>query len=101
MHQCPKCNSDDVHRSRSKTRVEAWRRQITGKRPARCRACGWRGWGVDPGPKFSDEETNLSTRAMAPDPPNLRDSALAPDEQRASVNIEQLDALNTLFAKRE
>src|SRR5438067_76218 len=47
MRKCPKCKSLDVHQSRAKTRWEAWRKRITGRRPYRCRACRWRGWGPD------------------------------------------------------
>jgi hypothetical protein len=94
MHQCPKCNSDELHRSRPKTKWEAWRKQVTGKRPYRCHKCGHRWWAVDLGPRFGDEEVELATRAMAPEPPNLKGTALMRDEAQASVSLEELD--NTL-----
>lgn len=39
---------------------------MTGKRPYRCDACAWRGWGVDLGPKFGDHDVEIATRALAP-----------------------------------
>ena len=101
MEQCPKCQSDKVHRSRTKSRWERWRKEVTAKRPYRCPECGWRGWGVDLGPKLGDEETALAARAMAPDPPNLKGTALARGEQPASVNLEQLDTFDDPVNKRK
>ncbi len=46
MHKCPKCGSPRVHRSRSRGLVEQLRKTVSSKRPHRCHACGWRGWGV-------------------------------------------------------
>jgi len=45
MQQCPKCQSNDIRRSRSRGSWEIWRKQVTSKRPHRCNVCGWRGWG--------------------------------------------------------
>ena len=44
---CPTCHSS-THRSRSRSWVERVRRQVTGRAPFRCSACGWRGWRVEP-----------------------------------------------------
>jgi hypothetical protein len=93
MEHCPKCKSVEIHRSRAKTRFEEWRKYVTGKRPYRCHACGWRGWAPDLGPRFGDEEVELATRAMAPEPPNLKGTALMRDEAQASVSLEDLDTL--------
>ena len=46
MVNCPKCGSPRIHRSHSRTVVEKLRRTLTGQRPHRCEACGWRGWGT-------------------------------------------------------
>ncbi len=101
MHQCPKCESADIHRSRAKTRFESWRKDVTGKRPYRCHACGWRGWGVDFGPKFGDVERDLAERAVAPEPPNLTSAGLARDEETpAALNLDRLDVLEAIGDKR-
>jgi predicted RNA-binding Zn-ribbon protein involved in translation (DUF1610 family) len=47
MDICPACGSDRVFRSRTRTALERYRRQLTRKRPYRCHACDWRGWGAD------------------------------------------------------
>jgi len=101
MTQCPKCKSEDIHRSRSHSRIEEWRKQITGKRAYRCRGCGWRGWGVDLGQKFGDEAADLAARVMAPGPPNLKGTALARGEQPAGVDLEQLDTFDDPVNKRK
>jgi hypothetical protein len=67
MQQCPKCHSNRVNRSRSKTFLERLRRQFTMKRLFRCEACGWRGWGVE-------TEANADRRDQVPSelpPPDL------------------------------
>jgi predicted RNA-binding Zn-ribbon protein involved in translation (DUF1610 family) len=95
MQKCPKCGSEEVHRSRAKTRWETWRKEITGKRPYRCHKCGWRGWGVDTGPRFNDLEKEIAERALAPDPPNLKGTLLMRDEtRRDNVNLQQLDRIH-------
>jgi hypothetical protein len=43
---CPACQAS-THRSRARSWVERVRRQLTGRAPFRCSACGWRGWRVD------------------------------------------------------
>ena len=43
-YTCPHCNSQRVHRSHARSRVEEWRKTISGKRPYRCFECNWRGW---------------------------------------------------------
>lgn len=97
MHQCPKCNSDDIHRSRAKSKWEAWRKEITGKRPYRCHACGWRGWGADMGPKFGDRERELAERALAPEPPNLKGTGLARGEHEPNaLDLNRLDVLQSI-----
>jgi len=100
MDSCPKCQSRDVHRSRARTTWEHWRKDLTGKRPFRCRACQWRGWGIDPGPTFSAEEIECAARAIAPEPPNLKGTALANVRSFAStVDLDALDAVIP-FAKK-
>ncbi len=47
MQQCPKCQSNRIHRSRTRTFVERLRRQFSARRLFRCEACGWRGWGIE------------------------------------------------------
>ena len=92
MHQCPKCHATDLRHSRTRSKWEAWRRQITGKRLFRCAACRWRGWGIDDGPTFGDAEREAAERALAPAAPNLRGTLLAPEPKRpAEVNLKALD----------
>jgi hypothetical protein len=91
MHACPTCQSRNIQRSRSRSRWEAWRKEITGKRLFRCRSCGWRGWragGVDAGP-FPVAE--LSGRNDAPEPPNLKETALARTDLSPSLDMTCLD----------
>lgn len=85
--QCPKCKSPSGHRSRSRSRWEQWRKEITGKRPYRCTGCGARWWARDEGPQFSDAERDLAERALAPDPPNLAGTMLA----RGKPQIREVD----------
>jgi hypothetical protein len=42
---CPKCGSPRVHRSRTRTIWERFRKNLTHDRIHRCHGCGWRGWG--------------------------------------------------------
>src|SRR5476649_2004052 len=93
MYQCPKCKSDRIHLSRSRSTWEQWRKQITGKRPYRCPDCSWRGWAPDSGPHFSADQIESSSRAIAPDPPNLKETALAPEQRRAQeIDLADLDS---------
>jgi hypothetical protein len=101
MHRCPKCKGGDIHRSRAKSTWEGWRKKLTGKRPFRCMACGWRGWAVDVGPTFSDAERKAAERAIAPEPPNLQASFLAREPERSpDVNLQALDVLETVETKK-
>lgn len=91
--QCPQCKSESAHRSRSRSRWERWRKEITGKRPYRCPDCGWRGWAPDEGPQFSDVERAVAERALAPEPPNLAGTALARDNNPPrEIDLDSLDA---------
>lgn len=93
MEQCPKCKSDDVHRSRAKSRWESWRKGITNRRPYRCRACGWRGWVF---------EREAAERATAPELPNLQGTTLARDESNSSeINLKALDVIEMLDDRRK
>ena len=71
-----------------------WRKRFSSGRFYRCYACGWRGLGPETGPTFTVEETESATRAVAPDPVNLRDVAL--DEPRPErppgISLEALDS---------
>jgi hypothetical protein len=100
MQQCPSCQSDRIHYSRTKGVWESWRKQITGKRPHRCRQCGWRGWAADSGPHFTRDEIDNASRAVAPDPPNLKETMLAREDRvPASVDLHDIDA--TMARDRE
>ena len=100
MQSCPKCQSKNIHRSRAKSRWEQWRTSLTGKRPFRCGMCKWRGWGVDPGPTFTEAEIERATRAIAPEPPNLKGTALAPTRSVApAIDLHALDEANAADEK--
>jgi hypothetical protein len=92
MHHCPRCTSEGVHHSRTRSKWESWRKAITGKRPYRCRDCRWRGWACDSGPQFSCDEIAFATGAVAadhPDPPNLKNTEFA--RARRGVDLTVLD----------
>jgi len=91
MTVCPKCGSGNVHRSRSRSRWETWRKEITGKRMFRCHDCSWRGWGADEAPTAADVEREAAARGDAPEPPNLKDTGLARNDQREPIDIKRLD----------
>jgi glycosyltransferase involved in cell wall biosynthesis len=44
IQTCPSCASSSAHRSRSRSRAERVRRDLTSDRLYRCHSCGWRGW---------------------------------------------------------
>src|ERR1041384_5068805 len=87
---CPKCSADSVHRSRTRSRWERWRKEITGKRPYRCTVCGWRGWAREQGPQVADAQ-RAAERALAPEPPNLAGTVLARDTSPHNVDHAKLD----------
>ena len=91
MHKCLKCKSDKIERSRSRSKWEAWRKDITGKRLFRCQTCGWRGWGYDEGPKFDPQDVRSANAALAPEPPNLKDTLLSRRDRRSDVDVSKLD----------
>ena len=99
MHQCPKCESGEIHRSHAKSTWESWRKAVTRKRPYRCRACGWRGWCVDLGPKFRDDAVELASRALTPEPPHPKGTPLAAGERTLEIKVEELDVLERIVAK--
>jgi predicted RNA-binding Zn-ribbon protein involved in translation (DUF1610 family) len=80
MDTCPVCGSHRVFRSRTRTRFERLRRELTSKRPYRCHACSWRGWAPEGLLVTADGEV----ADVPPAPPDLHaiDSALskAPEE---------------------
>lgn len=89
MPHCPKCHSTSLRRSPTRNRWERWRKEITGKRPYRCRACQWRGWkriGI-----VEDELLSAQARAEAPDPPNLKGTFLARPDPRLQLDLKELD----------
>ena len=98
MSHCPKCNSKGLCLSHTRSRWERLRRDITGKRPHRCRACQWRGWKR---PNLVDEERISTLRTNVPDPPNLRGTALArPNSDTQKINLKDLDRFH-VFQKEQ
>ena len=87
MSHCPKCNSKDVRRSRTQSRWERWRKEITGKRLYRCRSCNWRGWMV----VDLAESHRATSRSTAPDTPNLPGTVPARPEPVRQIDLTELD----------
>ena len=79
------------------------RKEITSKRPYRCTSCGWRGWGEESGPRFSDAEIEIAESVLASEPPDLKASNLARSERRRQedVDLGALDVLGPINNKRE
>ena len=93
MSHCPNCKSDNIRRSRTRSRWERWRKEITGKRPYRCRECNWRGWlPIGLGDTL---DARAQSRRDAADPPNLRGTALARGNPRLSFDVKRLDEFHT------
>lgn len=97
MSRCPKCDSEDIRRSRTKTRWERWRKDITGKRPYRCMACRWRGWMLV---RVGESHDRSQTQSTAPDPPNLRGTLLARPAPR-QLDPKELDRFRSAPGKDE
>jgi hypothetical protein len=84
----------NLRRSPTRSRWERWRKEITGKRPYRCRMCRWRGWkpiGIGEADLGSSEG-----RPAPPDPPNLKGTLLARGTQRLAVDVKELDRFHSL-----
>jgi len=64
MQQCPKCQSDSIHRSQTQYWWESLRKTATTLRPHRCQRCGWRGWGEESLPKVDANRVRLSEWAI-------------------------------------
>jgi len=90
---CPDCNSTNLRRSATRNRWERWRKEITGKRPYRCRACRWRGW--KPAGIVDSVRQSTDVRPAAPDPPNLKGTLLARPDPRLSLDLKELDRFHT------
>ena len=92
MSHCPNCKSDDIRRSRTQTRWERWRKEITGKRPYRCRGCNWRWWlPIEVGDAL-DQDTRA--RRHVADPPNLSGTIFARPDPHRQFDITTLDAFD-------
>ena len=91
MQTCPKCKSEDIHRSHTKSKWESWRKRITGKRPYRCHACGWRGWGIDFGARFGDHNAQLLTDRDALDVQSVSEPLARTDTQLSEGELSRLD----------
>ncbi len=93
MPHCPKCNSSNLRRSRTRTRWERWRKEITGKRLYRCRECQWRGW---KSPRLMDfDATSSQDRSAIPEPPNLGGTLLARPERPGRIEPKELDRFHS------
>ena len=88
MPHCPNCHSTNLRRSATRNRWERWRKEITGKRPYRCRACQWRGWKSS---AIDERDSSASDASGAPDPPNLKGATLARIDSRTELDLKELD----------
>jgi hypothetical protein len=88
MTSCPKCGSTDLIRSRTKNRWEIWRKEVTSKRPFRCRRCSWRGWALAHGTLAPDP---TSARARAPESPALKETPFVRKDKRKAPDLRTLD----------
>lgn len=101
MTHCPKCKSSSIRKSPTRNRWERWRKEITSKRPYRCKACQWRGWmpiglGEDIDQAAGQSRSNKPTGTVAaPDPPNLRGTLLARPNPRLQFDVKTLDSFHT------
>ena len=93
MSHCPNCQSDDIRRSRTRTRWERWRKEITGKRPYRCRGCNWRGWlPIEVGDAL---DSHARSKRYLADPPNLGGTIFARPDPHRQFDITTLDSFDT------
>lgn len=46
QRRCPSCDASRVHRTVCRSFKERALKRLTQQRLFRCRACGWRGWGM-------------------------------------------------------
>jgi UDP-GlcNAc:undecaprenyl-phosphate GlcNAc-1-phosphate transferase len=73
---CTQCGSSRLHRSRSRTRLEKWWKQVTSKRLHQCPSCHWRGWRL---PEMQpSSERSLAVGVPAPPDLSALDAALEP-----------------------
>ncbi len=77
MQNCPRCRSNRIHRSRTRTFLERLRRQFSTRRLFRCEACGWRGWGVE-------------TESSAEHQEQIRNDLPQPDLGELDATLEEL-----------
>ena len=95
---CPECKSKSLRRSRTRNRWERWRKQITDKRPYRCRSCQWRGWLPA---SIADIQDELGNRPAAADPPNLRGTMLARLDPHQTLDVKELDRFHGTVEKEQ
>jgi hypothetical protein len=82
---CPSCKSERVYPSRLRNIYERLRHALTGRRPFRCHACGWRRW--------------RDVLVRADDQRPARPDDLRTGAHPAPVNPSELDTLDPLKVK--
>jgi hypothetical protein len=65
---------------------------VSRKRLFRCNDCGWRGWLIDSGQRFTAAERDRAARALAAGPVNLNGTALERSDIEAPLDLDALDA---------
>ena len=95
MQRCPKCESIEIHRSRSRSTWELVWKTLTRKRTYRCGTCGWRGWGVESGRRFTVDEQAQARSAVATDPIDWNGGdVLEPTPARPPLSMDDLKGLD-------
>jgi hypothetical protein len=80
---CPKCDAPTAYRSRSRSRMERFRKNHTAKRLYKCDTCQWRGWLL---PESARHEEVLGITCAAPDLQAI-DLTLPAGHYRTSTNV--------------
>jgi predicted RNA-binding Zn-ribbon protein involved in translation (DUF1610 family) len=91
---CPKCGAPSLHRSRSRTTIEKFKRKYSFKRQFRCHQCGWRGWYDETRLRYPtpDQPTEVPAIVSGSDIPafDLNDEPLRP-APRVFPSMDRLD----------
>jgi hypothetical protein len=91
MDRCPKCGGRNIHASRARSIWDRWRKSISRKRPHRCPTCGWRGWADVTAPKFDEQNVKDFARAIASEPPDLKETFFARRDETRTIDLKELD----------
>ncbi len=101
MHQCPRCRSQEIHRSRTRSIWEGFRKELTGRRLYRCRACGCRGWG-NPNSVANNPPAVFESGGSVPAPAKFTGATPGRESlDPADIDLDALDALEPAADRRK